>query len=194
MADTSNIDDVMRFLEQFVEDFNFNRKGEDQSLGRDVLKRGVERIHDRSTDERKGFGQEWPKNSDTPSKWYPEGYRLWKDKHYNVEEPNSRTGQMLSKESLAGRSKIESRLITMIYGTNEPPVAAIFGDPPERYFERDQKVTDTFKAYLAHTGQSKKKIIRAFYNLEEDDGQAISELCQANLNEMIRNSNAERGV
>jgi hypothetical protein len=156
--------------------------------------KGVEKIADRSLTERKGFGEEWPKNSDTPSKWHPEGYRLWKEKHYGVSEPNSRTGEMLSQQALYGRTRIEPRLITMIYGENQPPVRVVFGDPAEKYLARDQKVTDTFKAYLAHTGRSQKRICRPFYNLEEEDGRAISELCQQNLNEMIRESNAARGV
>ena len=51
----------------------------------------------------------------------------------------------------------------MIYGTDKPPDRAVFGTPTAKQLEQDQKVTDTQKAYFAHTGQSKQKIKRPFY-------------------------------
>lgn len=101
---------------------------------------------------------------------------------------------MLSPVSLYGRTTIEPKQVTMIYGTNTPPTRAAYGTPEPKLLERDQKVTDTFKAYLAHTGQSRQRIVRPFYQLDSGDGQAISELCQANLNDMIREENAKRGL
>jgi hypothetical protein len=72
---------------------------------------------------------------------------------------------MLSKESLWGRTKIEPKQVTLTYGTDTPPIRATFGNPDPKLLARDQKVTDTFKAYLAHTGQSHKQIVRPFYQL-----------------------------
>jgi hypothetical protein len=63
----------------------------------------------------------------------------------------------------------------------------------EKQFAQGQKVTDAFTAYLAHTGQSKKQIVRPFYQLIDEDGKAIAELCQENLNAYIRDTNAANG-
>jgi hypothetical protein len=186
---SSNIGQVTAWLEGWVDSFNFARPGKDQSLGRDIAMKVVDRIQTRSLTDRKGAKDTWPPNSEKPSRWHPEGYRKWKDDNYGIGEPNSRTGQMLSQLSLYGRTRIDSKLITMIYGINQPPTRATFGDPGEKNFERDKKVTDTFKAYLAHTGQSRQQIKRPFYEVDESDGQAVMELCQENLAEYITDTN-----
>jgi hypothetical protein len=191
---TGNIGQVIAWLNNWVDTFDFKRPGNDQSLGRDVMKLAAQRMRDRSLQDRTGFGTAWPPNSETPSHWAPEGYRAWKEKNYGTGDPNSRTGQMLSQLSMEGRSTIEAKQVTMIYGINKPPVTApAFGNPDPKLLARDQKVTDTFKAYLAHTGQSRKKIVRPFYQLIDDDGIAISELCQENLNKLITETNQKNG-
>lgn len=181
----SNIADVISFLDGFVDSFNFTRPGNDQSLGRDIANKVVERIYDRSLDQRAGPGGPWDKNEPK--------YAKWKDKNYGVAEPNSRTGQMLSHQSLFGRTKIDPEQVTMIYGLDEPPVRATFGTPTEKQFEQDRKVTDVQKAYFAHTGQSKHRIKRPFYAVDESDGRAVVELCQENLNRLIVETNAGNG-
>ena len=62
-----------------------------------------------------------------------------------------------------GRTTIEPDQVTMIYGTGDPPARASFGSPTEKRFARAQKRTDIEKGYYAHTGQSKHKIKRPFY-------------------------------
>jgi hypothetical protein len=189
----SNIAQVVAWLDGFVDSFDFKRPGNDESLGRDVANLGVQRIQDRSLQDRTGFGTAWAPNSETPSHWAPQGYRKWKEDNYGVGEPNSRTGQMLSQQSLFGRTRVESKQVTMVYGTDKPPDRATFGSPDAKLLARDQKVTDTFKAYLAHTGQSRKGIVRPFYQLIDDDGVAIAELCQENLNKLINETNQANG-
>jgi hypothetical protein len=101
---------------------------------------------------------------------------------------------MLSQLSMEGRSTIEPKQVTMIYGIDKPPVTApAFGNPDPKLLEQDQKVTDCQKAYFAHTGQSKKNIVRPFYMLIDDDAEKIVELCQENLNDLIRETNAANG-
>ena len=117
----TNIAQVTAWLEQFADSFDFKRPGVDQSLGRDVRNLAAKRKHDRALVDRTGFGTAWPPNSETPSKWAPQGYRKWKEENYGVGEPNSRTGQMLSQLSMEGRSTVESKQVTMIYGTGKPP-------------------------------------------------------------------------
>ena len=190
---TSNIDNVVRFLDGFVDSFDFKRPGVDQSLGRDVAMKTVDRMQTRALQERRGVGVTWAPNSTKPIKGYPGGYKQWKETHYGVGEPNSRTGQMLSQRSMYGRTRIESKEITMIYGIDKPPDRAVFGTPGEDLFKQDEKVTDVQKAYFAHTGQSAKKITRPFYEVNEDDGKAVSELCQETWNDLIRETNAANG-
>jgi len=189
----TNIAQITAFLEGFVDSFVFTRVGNDQSLGRDVMKLAAQRMRDRSLQDRTGFGTAWQPNSETPTRWQPEGYRAWKEKNYGTGDPNSRTGQMLSRLSMEGRSTVEAKQVTMIYGIDQPPTAAAFGSPDAKLLARDQKVTDVQKAYFAHTGQSKKKIVRPFYQLIDDDGKAIVELCQENLNGLIRETNQANG-
>ena len=135
----------------------------------------------------------WPPNFEKPKRWHPQGYRQWKEDTYGVGEPNSRTGQMLSQQSLYGRTSIDSELITMIYGTNQSPRRAKLGDPGEENLHRDKKVADTFKAYLLQTGQSRQQIKQPFYEVDESDEQAVMKLCQENLAEYITDTNRQNG-
>ena len=61
---------------------------------------------------------------------------------------------MLSQKSLYGRTTIDPKLITMIYGTNAPPDRTRNGVPLS---DADKAITDTEKAYYAHTGQSPRR-------------------------------------
>jgi hypothetical protein len=189
----SNSNEVVAWLEQFVAGFVFTRPGIEGSLGKDIIYKGAQCIADRSLTHRTGLGTAWPPNSETPNHWHEEGYRAWKKEHYGTGEPNSRTGQMLSQQSLRGRSTVEPHLVTMIYGTDTVPDRAVFGTPTENEFAQDQKVTDVQKAYFAHTGQSKQRIVRPFYALIDEDGAAIAELCQESLNDLIRETNTRNG-
>jgi hypothetical protein len=195
---STNIAQVTAWLQAFVDSFDFNHTIGTKSLGRDIAHKAVQQIQDRALSHRTGAGTAWPPNSDTPTHWTEGpngeawGYRQWKDENYGTDEPNSRTGQMLSKESLYGRTKIEAKQITLIYGENKPPSRSYFGKQPDpKIFAQDQKVTDTFKAYLAHTGQSKKQIVRPFYILINEDGVVVAEVAREQLADYINFVNAQ---
>jgi hypothetical protein len=175
----ANVDQVMRGLEDWLDSFNFLRRGEDQCLGRDVMNEVVEGIQTRSIDNHQGADDVWPKNA--------EKYRKWKDKRYGTTEPNVRTGEMLSELSLRGRSIIEAELVTMRYGLGVPPTRAAFTDKP--LTEADKSITDIEKAYFAHTGQSAKKIRRPFYELDETIAANVRKVIAENLNDFIAEAN-----
>jgi hypothetical protein len=147
-------------------------------------------MQDSSVVDRTGFSTAWMRNSDTSSNSAPQGYRLWKDEHNRVSEPNGRTGQLLSNNNMYGRTKIDSREVTHNYGTGDAPDAAVFGGTVT---DADRKVADVQNAYFAHSGQSKKKVVRRFYQLIAEDGQNIAELCQPYLNDLIRETNGKSG-
>ncbi len=93
----SNVGDVVGFLEACVDSFDFKRVGIEGWLGDDVKMKVVKCIYDRSLDTKGGISGHWDKNEPK--------YRAWKEKKYGiVDDPNVRTGQMLSQKSLDGRS------------------------------------------------------------------------------------------
>jgi hypothetical protein len=193
--DDSNIDEVVRYLENFLRSFDFTRKDEDQSLGRDITLLVAERIAERSARGVDAQGNAWPVNSDKPSHWHkdawgnPLRYRTWKQLVYGWSNPNYRTGQMLSTQSLRGdKTTIQRTEILTVYGTDEPPDRG--GSPTRAIAYWDKNGTDTDKAYYAHDGQSKQRIKRPFYELNDEDVEAIVALCQDNLTEMIRETNS----
>jgi hypothetical protein len=190
----SNIIEVMTGLKRWLAEYNFQRPGHQQSMGRDIAGAVVDGISDRSDRDGKGKDDVWPPNSDKPSHWTPPNYRKWKLDNYGIDLPNYRTGQMLSNLSLMGRTRIEPYEIVMIYGTNTVPVRAYHGSPRPELLARDQKVTDTQKAYFAHTGQSKKKIRRPFYELDDKIAQDVYQVCVANLTDYIIATNGLMGT
>jgi hypothetical protein len=121
---SSNIEQVTAWLNTWVDGFDFRRVGKDQNLGRDIVNKVVQQIADRGLNERRGVDGPWPANKPK--------YMAWKEKNYGTGETNSRTGQMLSQKSLYGHTTIESKQVTMIYGTNQPPDQAAFGSPDRK--------------------------------------------------------------
>jgi hypothetical protein len=184
MSDTSNIDGLMVHLRDIVDGFNFTRVGTDQSLGRDVANLVVARIAQRGVTDKGGISGPWPENS---TKEPPKGgYKGYKERRYGVDQPNVRTGQMLSQPSLFGRTTVEAYLITMRYGTGEVADRTTTGVPLAK---ADTKRTDIEKAYFAHTGQSVHKIKRPFYEVDESDGTAVVEFLQQKLDAYIEATN-----
>ena len=135
----------------------------------------------------KGAEVEWPENSDNPP---GKGYASWKKKKYDYTEaiPNVRTNQMLSILSLRGNfTTIEPELITMRYGTGEITSRS---DSPNGYLDKqDQKKTDIQKAVYAHTGQSKHRIKRPFYELDDAISDQVLKMAGDLLAEHIREHN-----
>jgi hypothetical protein len=115
-VDTSNIGQVVAWLDGFVDSFDFTRPDNNQSLGRDTTMCIVQGMIERVQGEPPGGGgdDQWDENKSD--------YAKWKEKQYQVvKAPNTHTGQMLDQLSLYGRTTIEPKLITMIYGINKPP-------------------------------------------------------------------------
>ena len=133
---------------------------------------------------------------DTDGDWLPnaEEYALWKEKTYGVGEPNSRTGQMLSQKSLLWSH--EDRSQRSHDDLRDEPAAdrAAFGIPAPKILARDKKVTDTAESLpRSHRPEQKDRLKRPFYAVDETDAQAVVELCQENLNGLIREVNAANG-
>jgi len=186
MANTSNIDEVIAYLNDFVDGFDFTRVGADQSLGRDVKNRVVERIAARCALSVGPDGVAWQQNSTKSSPWLPGGYKQWKEEEYGwPDNPNYRTGQTLSATSLGAASVIRPKEIEVRYGTGRAPTRSY--SPNSHIEEADKKVTDLQKAEWAHDGGA-SGIKRPFFGLGEGDDVAIVELCQENLNQYIRES------
>jgi hypothetical protein len=177
MPQVMNLDAVVAWLGRFVESFDFTRTGRDQSLGRDIANKIAEGIIERNKRQVDRDGEPWKKNAPA--------YKEWKElKSGLVDEPNIRTGQMTSQLSLFGRTQIARREITMIMGLDKPPVRS--AAPTGHISKQDKNITDTAKAYFAHTGQSRQKIQRRFYAATSGDAVVVVELVQKNMNQYIR--------
>lgn len=173
----SNLPQVIAWLDAFAESFDFTRPGVDQSLGRDLVNAVCEGIHDRSVTLRKGADADWPDLSDTPHGGRP-GYRTWKRDKYGIDnEPNSRTGQMLSINSLRGRTQYQPKEILIVYGVDAPPTSSA---APTGYLSpADQEVTDVEKAgFAAEKG-------RSFFELDDTIEAGALQVASDNLTQYI---------
>ena len=93
MAATFNIGQVAAWLENWVDTRDFSRPGIDQSLGRVVANKAVERIATWLLLEHRSAEEYWMANSTMPSHWAPQGYKQRKQNKYGVADaPNVRTG------------------------------------------------------------------------------------------------------
>jgi hypothetical protein len=182
MADV-NMGPLLHWFDQFLDSFEFTRPGRDQSLGRDIANELVDSIDGRNSQRVDPDGAAWPPNS---TKEPPKGgYKGWKKRKYGLDdEPNVRTGQMVSRLSLYGRTKIEPKLVTLVYGIDAPPDSSA---APTGYISNaDKSTTDVRKAYYAHTGQGPHGTKRRFYEATNEDAVKLAELVQENLNDYIR--------
>jgi hypothetical protein len=177
----ADIDGVIVRLKRIVAGFDFTRIGMDQSLGRDVANVIVERIQDRSENGNGPDGAAWKKNSTKEPP--PGGYKGWKLKRYGWDEPNKRTGQMLSTLALKGKTTVEKDVVTLRYGWNVAPTTG--GSPTALVSKQDTKRTDVQKAEYAHTGGA-HGIKRPFYAIGDGDAHAVVELCQKSLDDYIK--------
>ena len=182
---TPNIDEVVNWLENLVNSFNFLMPGIDQSLGRDLVNAVAWGIADRSATELRGAdGTPWPENSDNPP---GQGYKSWKARNYGVfDMPNFRTGQMLSLESLKGRPEIDEHTILMHYGTGDPPQTS--AAPTGYLSDEDQKITDVEKAQFAHASDEHRPA-RPFYELDDDIRRAAIEVAADALAQYLTDAN-----
>jgi hypothetical protein len=177
----SNADQFFGGLDRWLDGFDFNRKGKEQSLGRDVamtLIRGPDvgamgGIMGRIADEVTPDGTPWPENE--------KKYKEEKGKVYGWDEINRRTGQMTSQESLYGRTTIEPDRVTLRYGTDSPP--SVGKSPTGHISASDKRVTDVEKAgHATRDG-------RGFYGFNQEDRANVIAVAQENLDEYIRERN-----
>lgn len=171
----SNIDAVVADLKKIIDGFNFTVPGRDQSLGRDIVNLMVERIDNRCSNAVAPDGTPWPENKDSVKKE--------KQRRYGWTDSGKRTGQTTSVPSLRGsKTTIEADVVTMRYGTDTAPSRG--GSPTGLVSKGDAKRTDVQKAEYMHTGGF-WNTKRPFYEVGEGDAEAVTELCQENLNEYI---------
>ncbi len=183
-----NVDEVANWLEQFVDGFNFLLPGIDQCLGRDMINAVAFGIADRSSAHQAADTTPWEDNSDDPS---GKGYKSQKAKDYGVfDEPNFRTGQMLSLASLKGRPLIEEKSILMQYGTGDPPTTSA---APTGYLSvEDKKISDIEKAIYAHTSDTNRPA-RPFYELDDTIRQNVIDVCADSMAQYINDANNNGG-
>lgn len=120
-----------------------------------------------------------------PSQWKANkpAYRDYKARHYGVfDMPNFRTGQMLSQESLWGRTTITKDEVLLTYGLNEAPSRS--AAPTGYLSEQDERHSDVEKGWYAHNTHN-----RPFYELDDVIAGKVVEEAQENLNEFIEEVN-----
>ena len=155
----SNIDAVSQRIASLIDSYNFTRKGGDKSLGHDMAVAVANRIRERSVpDALSPSGDEWPANEPK--------YADRKRNKYDADQPNLRTGQMLSLESLLGKVTVTPEKILMQYGTGTAPSAAGNGTT---LTTGDSSITDIEKAYFCSK-------TRPFYALDEEAKKAAAEI------------------
>ena len=154
---TSNVAAVEAKIAGLIQSFNFTRKGEDKSLGHDMAVVVATGIQERSIPEMKApDGDTWDPNEPK--------YAARKRAKYDADQPNVRTGQMLSLESLLGDVSVAPETVTMRYGTGDPPTSAANG---ATLTEGDKSITDIEKAYFGSK-------TRPFYALDSTiEGEAV---------------------
>lgn len=132
---SDNIRDYFQKLERLVATFDFTRRGQGESMGKDVAGIVAEGILDRSVAEQRGVDGTFPSNDDA--------YTARKVNLYNVDMIGFRTGQMISLPSLLGHVDVTPDTVLMTYGTNESPTRSMSSG----YISTsDQAITDTKKA------------------------------------------------
>jgi hypothetical protein len=147
MASAYNIDEIIAWLIDFLDSFNFNLPGVDRNLGRDLAHVFAGQIESRAATESRGADpQEWEPNEPGYAKRKEAAYG-WPDK-----KPNYRTGQMLSRASVFGRTRVvDDKVVELVYGTAKPPKATHSPEdnrtPSE--VQSDESITDVEKAEYA---------------------------------------------
>jgi hypothetical protein len=168
MMEYANLESVMSWLKDSVDSFNFAMPGEtNPTLGEDCAEDVAKAIRARGLSDQKGAVDDWPPNSDNPSRRFPQGYRAWKEEHYGTGLTNFRTsssdGSMLSVESLKGVPAVSPHQVTMNYGLGRTPSSSDTGYTCADDYRR----TDVEKAaYAVEQG-------RKFYDLTDDTNEPV---------------------
>lgn len=155
----SNIDDVAGWIDEAFEEIGWGMPASHGggTLGAEVIDTVIDGIQARSLVKRGadslGGEEEWLDN-------HPE-YRKKKERTYGEHNPNFRTTQMLSRDSLRGDPVIGHEETTWPYGTGRPSA--------DGRTKHDRTITDVEKARYAEEGQSEHRIRRPFFAVTEED-------------------------
>lgn len=185
MAENSNIDELMASLDGFLDSFNFQRKGIDQSLGRDVALCVVRGPDAGQLGGIAGRIAKGVQPDGTPMKENSPEYAAMKERRYQWSETNHRTGQMESMESMTADIRIEPDKIELHYGTGQAPDKSV--SPNGFISKSDRRIDDRTKAMYAHAQG------RAFFGTGEGDLANCVKVGQANLDDHIRDWNQGNG-
>lgn len=160
MSYTSNIDRVGDWLDEVFEEIGWDLPAAHGhgTLGEETIDTCIDGIQARSLVKRGadalGSEEEWLDN-------HPE-YGRKKERLYGEHNPNFRTTQMLSRESLKGTPVVGHEETLWPYGTGRPSAGGKTG--------HDRTITDVEKAEYAETkGQSEHGIRRPFFAVTEED-------------------------
>lgn len=154
---TSNGDEVAAWVAAMVAGFNFEADIGDRSLGRDLAGTAAQAMIDRAAaDGKDPDGVDYEPNEPK--------YRARKRKDYQVDQPNVRTGQMLSLASMMGDTRVTSDRVEMTYGIDAPPTSSLSG----HITDQDKKVTDRAKGGWATDAG------RRFYELGAEGEAAVT--------------------
>ena len=162
----SNIGDVGSWLDGVIDEIGWdmpagpegNTHGSGSNLAEAVIDTCIDGIQARAlarsgADANGADEADWPENA--------EAYRRDKRRRYGESNPNFRTTQMLSRESLKGTPQVGREDATWRYGTGRAASNA--------RTRHDRQITDVRKAELAHEGQSEHRIMRPFFAVAERD-------------------------
>lgn len=153
---TTNGDEVAAWVAEILVGYNFETNIGDRSLGLDLAGSAAKAMIDRAADDGKdpdGVGY-------TPNE---ARYRARKRKDYRVDQPNVRTGQMLSITSMIGDTRVSADRVEMTYGIGAPPTSSLSG----HITDADKRATDRDKGGWATDAG------RRFYELGEAGESAV---------------------
>lgn len=170
MSYDSDIGDLSDWLDEAIDEIGWDMPagaegathGRAQTLGEASVETVIDGIQARALVRRGADAlgpdeEDWPPN--TPS------YRRDKERRYGEHNPNFRTNQMLSRESLRGKPQVGHEAVEWKYGTD---LAA-----ENARTKHDRSITDVEKARLAESGQSKHQIRRPFFAVSEQDADEV---------------------
>lgn len=165
---TSNADEAHAWLDRVVDSFDFARPGVEGSLGRDLAVAAAEGMVERSiVDQTERTGSPFLANEPI--------YARWKAAKYDAHQPNVRTGQMLSLQSMLGDVDISPEDVALRYGTGQPPASAFSG---VALSESDRSITDIEKAFFASED-------RPFYGLDDSIDETLQAVAQEALDRLV---------
>lgn len=162
----SNIDSVGAWINGVFDEIGWDMpagaegktSGSDATLGGAVIDTVIDGIQARAltrhgADALGGDETEWLENA-------PD-YRKKKAKTYGETNPNFRTAQMLSRESLKGNPQVGHDTTTWPYGTGTAASNA--------RTKHDRQITDVQKMHFAEEGQSEHQVRRPAFAMSEQD-------------------------